>query len=130
MNYRRCGKSGILLPEISLGLWHNFGADDDRSEGRALIARALDLGICHLDLANNYGPPPGAAESCFGELLRSDFAAQRDEMFIATKAGHLMWDGVYGDWGSKKHLTASLDQSLKRMGLEYLDLFSSYCPDP
>lgn len=130
MKYRRCGRSGVLLPEISLGLWHNFGQQADKEECRAMIGRALELGICHFDLANNYGPPPGAAESCFGELLQQDFAAHRDEMFISTKAGHLMWEGPYGDWGSRKHLLASLDQSLRRMKLDYVDVFYSHRPDP
>lgn len=130
MKYRRCGRSGVLLPEISLGLWHNFGQQARREECRAMIGRALELGICHFDLANNYGPPPGAAESCFGELLQHDFAAHRDEMFISTKAGHLMWEGPYGDWGSRKHLLASLDQSLRRMKLDYVDVFYSHRPDP
>ena len=130
MNYRRCGRSGVLLPEISLGLWHNFGQQADKEECRAMIGRALELGICHFDLANNYGPPPGAAESCFGELLQRHYAAHRDEMFISTKAGHLMWEGPYGDWGSRKHMLASLDQSLRRMKLEYVDVFYSHRPDP
>lgn len=130
MNYRRCGRSGVLLPEISLGLWHNFGQPARHEECRSIIARAMELGICHFDLANNYGPPPGAAETRFGELMQSDFAAHRDEMFIATKAGHLMWDGPYGDWGSRKHLLASLDQSLRRMKLDYVDVFYSHRPDP
>lgn len=130
MNYRRCGRSGVLLPEISLGLWHNFGQPARHEECRSIIARAMELGICHFDLANNYGPPPGAAETRFGELMQSDFAAHRDEMFIATKAGHLMWNGPYGDWGSRKHLLASLDQSLRRMKLDYVDVFYSHRPDP
>ena len=130
MNYRRCGRSGVLLPEISLGLWHNFGQPAQHEECRSIIARAMELGICHFDLANNYGPPPGAAETRFGELMQSDFAAHRDKMFIATKAGHLMWDGPYGDWGSRKHLLASLDQSLRRMKLDYVDVFYSHRPDP
>ena len=130
MQYRRCGKSGILLPEISLGLWHNFGDGADMSVCRNMIARAMELGICHFDLADNYGPPPGSAESCFGRLLKSDFAALRDQMFISTKAGHLMWPGPYGDWGSRKHLLAGLDQSLRRMQLDYVDVFYSHRPDP
>ncbi len=130
MEYRRCGRSGILLPEISLGLWHNFGEGDDRALCRALLGRAMELGICHLDLADNYGPPPGAAERRFGELLHSDFAGHRDELFISTKAGHLMWPGPYGDWGSRKHLLAGLDQSLRRMKLDYVDVFYSHRPDP
>ncbi len=130
MNYRRCGRSGVLLPEISLGLWHNFGQEAKREDCRALISRALDLGICHFDLANNYGPPPGAAERCFGELIQRDFEAHRDEMFISTKAGHLMWPGPYGDHGSRKHMLASLNQSLRRMNVEYVDVFYSHRPDP
>lgn len=130
MKYRRCGNSGVLLPEISLGLWHNFGAADARERCRELVGRALELGICHFDLADNYGPPPGAAESCFGELLQREFAGHRDEMFIATKAGHLMWPGPYGDWGSKKHLIAGLDQSLRRLHLDYVDVFYHHRPDP
>lgn len=130
ISYRRCGRSGILLPEISLGLWHNFGAGDDRAECRAMVGRAMELGICHFDLANNYGPPPGSAEECFGSLLQRDFAGHRDEMLISTKAGHLMWEGPYGDWGSRKHLIASVDQSLRRMKLDYVDIFYSHRPDP
>lgn len=130
MPYRRCGRSGVLLPEISLGLWHNFGAAESREENRALLARAMELGICHFDLADNYGPPPGAAEARFGELLHSEFAAHRDEMFISTKAGHLMWPGPYGDWGSRKHLIAGLDASLRRLKLDYVDVFYHHRPDP
>lgn len=130
MSYRRCGRSGVLLPEISLGLWHNFGEADAKEENRALVARALDLGICHYDLADNYGPPPGAAEERFGEMLNKDFAAHRDEMFISTKAGHLMWPGPYGDWGSRKHLIAGLDASLRRLKLDYVDVFYHHRPDP
>lgn len=130
MNYRRCGNSGVLLPEISLGLWHNFGTADDRAGSVALIGRAMELGICHFDLADNYGPPPGAAESRFGDLLRHEFAAHRDEMFLSTKAGHLMWEGPYGDWGSRKHLIAGINQSLRRLGVEYVDVFYSHRPDP
>lgn len=130
MEYRRCGDSGVLLPEVSLGLWHNFGDGDDLAEGRALIARALELGVCHFDLANNYGPPPGAAEERFGNLLQNEFAAHRDEMFISTKAGYLMWGGPYGDWGSRKYLVASLNQSLRRMKLDYVDVFYHHRPDP
>ena len=130
MKYRRCGNSGVLLPEISLGLWHNFGAADAREQCRALVGRAMELGICHFDLADNYGPPPGAAETCFGELMQKEFAGHRDEMFIATKAGHLMWPGPYGDWGSKKHLIAGLDQSLRRLKLDYVDVFYHHRPDP
>lgn len=130
MNYRRCGRSGVLLPEISLGLWHNFGATDDRGQNAAIIGKAMELGICHFDLADNYGPPPGSAEERFGELLKHEFAGHRDEMFIATKAGHLMWPGPYGDWGSRKHLIAGLDQSLRRMRLDYVDVFYHHRPDP
>ena len=130
MQYRRCGKSGVLLPEISLGLWHNFGGGADTETCRAMIAKAMELGICHFDLADNYGPPPGSAEECFGRLLKNDFAARRDEMFISTKAGHLMWPGPYGDWGSRKHLLAGLDQSLRRLQLDYVDVFYSHRPDP
>ena len=130
MQYRRCGRSGIRLPAISLGLWHNFGGVDTFENGRAMLRRAFDLGITHFDLANNYGPPPGSAERNFGEILRLDFAAHRDELIISTKAGWDMWPGPYGNWGSRKYLLASLDQSLKRMGLEYVDIFYSHRPDP
>ncbi len=132
MEYRRCGRSGVLLPEISLGLWHNFGAGDAPTTCRDLLRRALELGICHLDLADNYGPPPGTAEETLGRLLRQDEVLRhhRDELFISTKAGHLMWPGPYGDWGSRKHLLAGLDQSLRRLGLDYVDVFYSHRPDP
>ncbi len=130
MKYRRCGRSGVLLPEISLGLWHNFGAGDDRNQNVSIIGRALELGICHFDLADNYGPPPGSAEERFGDLLQHEFAGHRDEMFIASKAGHLMWQGPYGDWGSRKHLIAGIDQSLRRMKLDYVDVFYHHRPDP
>lgn len=130
MQYRRCGRSGILLPEISLGLWHNFGSGDSRGECSRMVACAMDLGICHFDLADNYGPPPGSAEEVFGSLLQRDFKGRRDEMFISTKAGHLMWPGPYGDWGSRKHLLAGLDQSLRRLKLDYVDVFYSHRPDP
>lgn len=130
MKYNRCGKSGIMLPAISLGLWHNFGEVDTLENCRALIHRAFDLGITHFDLANNYGPPPGSAEENFGKILKTDLANYRDELIISTKAGWLMWPGPYGDWGSKKYLVASLDQSLKRMGIEYVDIFYSHRPDP
>lgn len=130
MQYRRCGKSGVLLPAISLGLWHNFGGVDVFENCRAMLHRAFDLGITHFDLANNYGPPPGSAEDTFGRILKEDFAVHRDELIISTKAGYTMWDGPYGDWGSRKYLLASLDQSLKRMGLEYVDIFYSHRPDP
>ncbi|MBD8068556.1 L-glyceraldehyde 3-phosphate reductase [Bacillus sp. PS06] len=130
MKYNRCGNSGLLLPAISLGLWHNFGGVDSFENGRAMLRRAFDLGITHFDLANNYGPPPGSAEEMFGKMLKSDFAPYRDEMIISTKAGYFMWDGPYGEWGSKKNLISSLDQSLKRMGLDYVDIFYSHRPDP
>lgn len=130
MKYNRCGKSGLLLPAISLGLWHNFGKIDDFAASRAIIQRAFDLGITHFDLANNYGPPPGSAEQTFGEILRTDLAEYRDELIISTKAGYLMWPGPYGEWGSRKNLLASLDQSLKRLGLDYVDIFYSHRPDP
>jgi L-glyceraldehyde 3-phosphate reductase len=129
MQYRRCGRSGLLLPAISLGLWHNFGGVDDFETCRAMLQRAFDLGITHFDLANNYGPPPGSAEENFGRILKDDFAAHRDELIISTKAGYTMWNGPYGDWGSRKYLLASLDQSLKRMGLDYVDIFYSHRPD-
>jgi len=130
MPYRRCGRSGLLLPAVSLGLWHNFGDVDAFDNGRAIVRLAFDRGITHFDLANNYGPPPGAAETHFGRLLREDFHAHRDELIISTKAGYVMWDGPYGNWGSKKYLTASLDQSLQRLGLEYVDIFYHHRPDP
>ena len=130
MPYRRCGSSGIRLPAISLGLWHNFGGVDVFENSRAMVRRAFDLGITHFDLANNYGPPPGSAESTFGEILRLDLKPYRDELIVSTKAGYDMWPGPYGDWGSRKYLLASLDQSLKRMGLEYVDIFYSHRPDP
>ncbi len=128
--YRRCGRSGLMLPAISLGCWHNFGDADDQDEARAMLRRAFDLGITHFDLANNYGPPPGAAERNVGRILRQDFAAHRDELIISTKAGYGMWPGPYGDWGSRKYLIASLDQSLQRLGLDYVDIFYSHRPDP
>jgi L-glyceraldehyde 3-phosphate reductase len=130
MQYRRCGKSGVQLPAISLGLWHNFGGADVFENSRAMLRRAFDLGITHFDLANNYGPPPGSAESNFGEILRLDFKPYRDELILSSKAGWGMWPGPYGDWGSRKYLLASLDQSLKRMGVEYVDIFYSHRPDP
>jgi L-glyceraldehyde 3-phosphate reductase len=130
MQYRRAGRSGLLLPAISLGLWHNFGGADVFENNRAMVRRAFDLGITHFDLANNYGPPPGSAEANFGEILRLDFAPHRDELILSTKAGYDMWPGPYGDWGSRKYLLASLDQSLKRMGVEYVDIFYSHRPDP
>ncbi|KZZ82696.1 L-glyceraldehyde 3-phosphate reductase [Bacillus sp. SJS] len=130
MKYNRCGQSGLLLPAISLGLWHNFGGVDPFENGRAMLRRAFDLGITHFDLANNYGPPAGSAEEMFGSVFKTDFAPYRDEMIISTKAGYYMWPGPYGEWGSKKYLTASIDQSLKRMGLDYVDIFYSHRPDP
>jgi len=130
MIYRRTGRSGLLLPAVSLGLWHNFGGVDTLENGRDILRRAFDLGITHFDLANNYGPPPGSAEENFGKLLAQDFRPYRDELVISSKAGYLMWPGPYGEWGSRKYLVASLDQSLKRMGLEYVDIFYSHRPDP
>ncbi len=130
MLYRRCGKSGVLLPAISLGLWQNFGEVDAIANCRDIVKTAFNHGITHFDLANNYGPPSGAAEQTFGRILKEDLAPYRDELFISTKAGYLMWDGPYGNWGSKKYLVASLDQSLKRLGLEYVDLFYHHRPDP
>jgi L-glyceraldehyde 3-phosphate reductase len=130
MIYRRCGKSGIQLPAISLGLWHNFGSVDVFENGRKILHHAFDNGITHFDLANNYGPVPGSAEENFGRILATDFKPYRDEMIISTKAGYLMWPGPYGEWGSRKYLLASLDQSLKRMGLDYVDIFYSHRPDP
>lgn len=130
MNYQRCGKSGLLLPHISLGLWHNFGDVDRFDVGRSTTLRAFDLGITHFDLANNYGPPPGSAEKNFGRILHQDLRQHRDEMVISTKAGYEMWPGPYGEWSSRKSLLASLDQSLSRLGLEYVDIFYSHRPDP
>ncbi|MFP8355430.1 L-glyceraldehyde 3-phosphate reductase [Klebsiella aerogenes] len=130
MEYRRCGRSGLKLPAISLGLWHNFGDETQVEVSRLLLRHAFDLGITHFDLANNYGPPPGSAESNFGRILKEDFLPYRDELIISSKAGYTMWDGPYGDWGSRKYLVASLDQSLKRMGLEYVDIFYHHRPDP
>lgn len=130
MEYRRSGRSGIKLPAISLGLWHNFGDSTRVDNSRELLRHAFDLGITHFDLANNYGPPPGSAEENFGRILREDFRTHRDELIISTKAGYTMWQGPYGDWGSRKYLVASLDQSLKRMGLEYVDIFYHHRPDP
>lgn len=129
--YHRCGKSGIQLPAISLGLWHNFGSVDVFENGRAIVRRAFDRGVTHFDLANNYGPEPGSAEENFGQILKKDFTGNlRDEMIISSKAGYLMWPGPYGEWGSRKYLIASLNQSLHRMGLEYVDIFYSHRPDP
>jgi L-glyceraldehyde 3-phosphate reductase len=130
MVYRRCGRSGLRLPALSLGLWHNFGGVTPLEPARRMIFRAFDLGITHFDLANNYGPPPGSAEENFGKILRQDLAAYRDELIVSTKAGYLMWPGPYGEWGSRKNLLASLEQSLKRMGLEYVDIFYSHRLDP
>ena len=130
MTYRRSGRSGVQLPAISLGLWHNFGAVDPFDVAQAMIRRAFDLGITHFDLANNYGPPPGSAEETFGRIMATDLKPWRDELIISTKAGYLMWPGPYGEWGSRKYLIASLDQSLERMGLEYVDIFYSHRPDP
>ncbi len=131
MKYNRCGKSGLMLPAISLGLWHNFGGVDVFENGRAVIRHAFDKGITHFDLANNYGPPPGSAEENFGRILRKDFPGNlRDELIISSKAGYLMWQGPYGDWGSRKYLIASCDQSLTRMGIDYVDIFYSHRPDP
>jgi L-glyceraldehyde 3-phosphate reductase len=130
MQYRRCGTSGLKLPAVSLGLWHNFGDDTPHQTKRDILHTAFDHGITHFDLANNYGPRPGAAESAFGEILKTDFAGYRDEMIISSKAGYLMWDGPYGEWGSRKYLMASCDQSLKRMGVDYVDIFYSHRFDP
>lgn len=131
MIYNRCGRSGIQLPAISLGLWHNFGGVDDFKNGRRIVRKAFDSGITHFDLANNYGPPPGSAEENFGAILKKDFSGNlRDELIISTKAGYLMWPGPYGEWGSRKYLISSLDQSLKRMKLDYVDIFYSHRPDP
>ncbi|WP_239954296.1 L-glyceraldehyde 3-phosphate reductase [Pantoea sp. Z09] len=130
MVYRRSGRSGLKLPAISLGLWHNFGDNTRVDNSRELLRHAFDRGITHFDLANNYGPPPGSAEENFGRILREDFRPYRDELVISTKAGYTMWDGPYGDWGSRKYLISSLDQSLKRMGLEYVDIFYHHRPDP
>ena len=130
MVYRRCGRSGLRLPAVSLGLWHNFGHDTPHERKRDIVLTAFDHGITHFDLANNYGPPPGSAEEAFGEILRTDLAGYRDELIISSKAGYLMWPGPYGEWGSRKYLIASCDQSLKRMGLDYVDIFYSHRFDP
>ncbi len=130
MQYRRCGNSGLKLPAISIGLWHNFGENDTVDNCKHILRTAFDNGITHFDLANNYGPPPGAAEQTFGKIYKDDFIAYRDEMIISTKAGYKMWEGPYGEWGSKKYLVASLEQSIKRMGLEYVDIFYHHRPDP
>lgn len=130
MKYNRVGRSGLKLPAVSLGLWHNFGGVDSYENGRAMVRRAFDLGITHFDLANNYGPPAGSAEESFGRMLATDLKPYRDELIISTKAGYYMWQGPYGDWGSRKYLVSSLDQSLKRMGLDYVDIFYHHRPDP
>jgi L-glyceraldehyde 3-phosphate reductase len=130
MQYNRCGRSGLKLPAISLGLWHNFGGVDSFENGRAMVRRAFDLGITHFDLANNYGPPAGSAEETFGGIFRQDLAPYRDELVVSTKAGYYMWPGPYGEWGSRKYLVASLDQSLRRMGLDYVDIYYHHRPDP
>ena len=130
MRYNRSGRSGLKLPSVSLGLWHNFGGVDTISNSRAMVLRAFDLGITHLDLANNYGPPPGSAEETFGQIMAKDLKPYRDELVISSKAGYWMWEGPYGEWGSRKYLISSLDQSLKRMGLEYVDIFYHHRPDP
>jgi L-glyceraldehyde 3-phosphate reductase len=130
MPYNRCGRSGLKLPAVSLGLWHNFGGVDAYETGRAIVRRAFDRGVTHFDLANNYGPPPGSAEESFGKMLREDLGPYRDELVISTKAGYLMWPGPYGEWGSRKYLLTSLNQSLKRMGLDHVDIFYSHRPDP
>jgi L-glyceraldehyde 3-phosphate reductase len=130
MTYNRCGRSGLKLPAISLGLWHNFGDVSSWETSRAMVRRAFDLGITHFDLANNYGPPPGAAEESFGKIMKADLHGYRDQLIISTKAGYRMWPGPYGEWGSKKYLVASLDQSLKRLGLDYVDIFYHHRPDP
>jgi L-glyceraldehyde 3-phosphate reductase len=130
MTYQRCGASGLKLPAVSLGLWHNFGGDDPYVESRAMVLRAFDLGITHFDLANNYGPPPGSAETTFGKILREELSAHRDELIVSSKVGYLMWPGPYGEWGSRKYLLSSLDQSLRRTGLEYVDVFYSHRLDP
>ncbi len=130
MKYRRSGRSGLLLPAISLGIWWNFGGVDKLENSRAMLRRAFDLGVTHIDIANNYGPPPGSAEETFGQVFRTDLASYRDELIVSNKAGYLMWPGPYGEWGSRKYLIASCDQSLKRCGLDYFDIFYSHRPDP
>jgi len=130
MRFRRCGKSGLLLPAISMGLWHNFGNGSSYANAKEMICGAFNLGITHFDAANNYGPPPGSAEETFGRILHEELLDHRDEMILSTKAGYTMWPGPYGDWGSKKYLVASLDQSLKRMGVDYVDIFYHHRPDP
>jgi L-glyceraldehyde 3-phosphate reductase len=130
MRYNRTGRSGLQLPAVSLGLWHNFGGVDVYENSRAMVRRAFDVGITHFDLANNYGPPAGSAEETFGQILRDDLKPYRDELIISSKAGYYMWPGPYGEWGSRKYLVSSLDQSLKRMGLDYVDIFYHHRPDP
>lgn len=130
MQYKKCGNSGLKLPRVSLGLWHNFGSVDSYENQKALIFKAFDLGITHFDIANNYGPVPGSAEENFGKMLKNELSGYRDELIISTKAGYTMWPGPYGDWGSKKYLVSSLDQSLKRLGLDYVDIFYHHRPDP
>lgn len=130
MEYRRCGKSGLMLPAISLGMWHNFGGNADHQTCVEMMKTAFDLGITHFDLANNYGPPPGSAEERVGKILRDEFAGHRDQLIVSSKAGYRMWEGPYGEWGSKKYLVSSLDQSLKRLGLDYVDIFYHHRPDP
>src|SRR5512144_2612930 len=130
IRYNRVGRSGLKLPAVALGLWHNFGGVDTYENARAMLCRAFDLGITHFDLANNYGPPPGAAEETFGRILRDDLGPYRDELVISSKAGYRMWPGPYGEWGSRKYLVASLDASLKRLKLDYVDIFYSHRPDP
>lgn len=130
MKYSRCGKSGLLLPKISLGLWHNFAGVDVYENSKEMVLKAFDLGITHFDLANNYGPPPGSAEETFGKILHQELSAYRDQMIITSKAGYMMWPGPYGEWGSRKYLISSCDQSLQRMGLDYVDIFYSHRPDP
>ena len=130
MVYNRCGNSGVKLPTISLGLWQNFGGINSFENSRAIVRRAFDLGVTHFDLANNYGPPPGSAEEAFGRILDKDLRSYRDEMIISSKAGYDMWPGPYGEWGSRKYLISSLDQSLKRLGLDYVDIFYHHRPDP
>jgi L-glyceraldehyde 3-phosphate reductase len=130
MTYQRCGRSGLKLPAVSLGLWHNFGGGDPYAESRAMVLRAFDLGVTHFNLANNYGPPPGSAEATLGKILREELSSYRDELIVSSKAGYRMWPGPYGEWGSRKYLLSSLDQSLRRTGLEYVDVFYSHRPDP
>jgi L-glyceraldehyde 3-phosphate reductase len=130
MQYARCGRSGLKLPRISLGLWHNFGTSEPYANARGMLLRAFELGITHFDLANNYGPPPGSAEQVFGQIFAADLAAHRDEIIVSTKAGYDMWAGPYGNFGSRKHVLASLDQSLRRLGLDYVDVFYHHRPDP